>query len=42
MFIKKLDASREEDRKLVEAYWLNLEEGKIVDGLPVAYVETFK
>jgi len=42
MFINKLDASKEEDRKKVENYWLNLDEGQMVDGLPVAYVETFK
>lgn len=42
MFINKLDASKEEDRKKVDEYWLNLEEGQMVDGLPVAYVETFK
>lgn len=42
MFINKLDASKEEDRKKVENYWLNLEDGQMVDGLPVAYVETFK
>jgi len=42
MFINKLDSSKEEDRKKVESYWLNLEEGQMVDGLPVAYVETFK
>ena len=42
MFIKKLDASKEEDRKTVENYWLNLEEGQVVEGTPVAYVESFK
>jgi hypothetical protein len=42
MFINKLDSSKEEDRKKVENYWLNLDEGQMVDGLPVAYVETFK
>jgi len=42
MFINRLDASKEEDRKKVENYWLNLEVGEMVDGLPVAYVETFK
>lgn len=42
MFINRLDASKEEDRKKVENYWLNLEEGQMVDGLAVAYVETFK
>lgn len=42
MFVNKLDNSKEEDRKKIENYWLNLEEGQMVDGLPVAYVETFK
>ena len=42
MFIDKLDSTKPEDRALIENYWLNLEEGQIVDGMPVAYVETFK
>jgi len=42
MFINRLDASKEQDRKKVENYWLNLEQGETVDGLAVAYVETFK
>lgn len=42
MFINKLDTTKESDRKLIEEYWLNLEEGQMVDGMPVAYVETFK
>jgi len=42
MFIDKLDSNKPEDRKLIEEYWLNLEEGQMVDGMPVAYVETFK
>ena len=42
MIIKKLDTTSADDRKLIENYWLNLEEGNMVDGLPVAYVETFK
>ena len=42
MFIDKLDSAKPEDRKLIEEYWLNLEEGQMVDGMPVAYVETFK
>lgn len=42
MFIDRLDSSKPEDRKLIEEYWLNLEEGQNVDGMPVAYVETFK
>jgi len=42
MQLKKLDHTKEEDRKLVEAYWLNIAEGSIVDGSPVAYAETFK
>jgi elongation factor 1-gamma len=42
MTIKKLDPSNEADRKLVEDYWLNINEGAIVDGLPVAEVVHFK
>lgn len=42
MFIDRLDTSKPEDRKFIEEYWLNLNEGDIVDGMPVAYVETFK
>lgn len=42
MQLKKLDATKEEDKKLVESFWLNTKEGAIVDGLPVAYAETFK
>jgi len=42
MFIDRLDTTKPEDRKLIEEYWLNLEEGQMVDGMPVAYVETFK
>ena len=42
MTIKKLDHTKEEDKKLVESFWLNINEGAIVDGLPVAYAETFK
>ena len=40
--MRKLNTANEIHRKLIENYWLNLEEGNIVDGLPVAYVETFK
>ena len=36
MQLKKLDHTKEEDRKLVEAYWLNIAEGSIVDGIGVA------
>jgi len=42
MFIDRLDSAKPEDKKLIEEYWLNLEEGQMVDGMPVAYVETFK
>jgi hypothetical protein len=42
MTIKKLDASNEADRKLVEDYWLSLTPGQVVDGLPVAEVVHFK
>jgi hypothetical protein len=42
MQIRKLDSTKEEDRKLVESFWLNINEGAVVDGLPVAYAETFK
>jgi hypothetical protein len=40
--MRKLDLTKEEDRNLVEAYWLNIAEGSIVEGLPVAQAETFK
>lgn len=42
MKLRKLDAAKEEDRKLVEKFWLTTKPGEIVDGLPVAYAETFK
>jgi hypothetical protein len=42
MILKRLDHTKEEDRKLLESYWLNIKEGDIVDGSPVAYAETFK
>lgn len=42
MTIKKLDPKSESDRKLVEDYWLNLEEGQVVDGMPVVDVVSFK
>jgi hypothetical protein len=38
--IKKLDFVK--DRATIEAYWLNLNEGDVVDGKPVAHVQTFK
>jgi elongation factor 1-gamma len=38
MTIKKLDPTQENDRKLIEEYWLKTEEGQVVDGLPVANV----
>jgi hypothetical protein len=42
MILRKLDLTKEEDRNLVESYWLNIAEGSMVDGSPVAYAETFK
>lgn len=42
MQITKLDHNKEEDRKLLESYWLHIDDGEIVDGLPVAYAETYK
>ena len=42
MTVKKLDASNESDRNLVNDYWLNLEPGQVVDGMPVAEVVYFK
>jgi len=38
MTVKKLDPHQESDRKLIEEYWLNINEGAVVDGLPVANV----
>jgi len=38
MTVKKLDPTQENDRKFIESYWLNLNEGDIVDGLPVVNV----
>lgn len=40
--IKKLDHTNENDKKLVESYWLNLNSGTVVDGLPVAETVYFK
>ena len=41
--IKRLDPfNNVEDKKLIENYWLNLEPGKVVDGLPVVDVVYFK
>jgi elongation factor 1-gamma len=42
MMLRKLDASNEEDRKLVEEYWLNTDAEQTVEGIPVGYVETFR
>jgi hypothetical protein len=42
MQIRKLDSTKEADRQLVENFWLNINEGVVVDGLPVGYAETFK
>jgi len=38
MTIKKLDPTQENDRKFIESYWLNINEGDIVDGMPVVNV----
>jgi len=39
----RLDPSKEEDRKLIEEYWLNLNEGDTVEGLKAAAkTDTFK
>ena len=35
----KLDHTKEEDRKLVEDYWVNLDEGIVVDGSPIYNVQ---
>jgi elongation factor 1-gamma len=42
MTIKKLDSNNEADRNLLNEYWLNLEPGQIVEGLPVAETVYFK
>jgi len=42
MKVRRLDHTKEEDRKLVEAYWLKLKEGDEVDGMPVAEVTQFR
>jgi len=34
--IKRLDPSKENDRKTIEDYWLNIQPGQVVDGMPVA------
>jgi len=39
---KELDPRKEEDRKVIENYWLNLNAGEVVEGIPAAEVETFK
>jgi len=39
---KELDPRKEEDRKVIEAYWLNLNAGDVVEGIQAAEVETFK
>jgi len=38
MTVKKLDPTQESDRKVIEDYWLHIDEGNVVDGLPVANV----
>jgi hypothetical protein len=42
MTIKKLDPTSESERNLVTDYWLNIEPGQVVDGMPVADVIHFK
>ena len=42
MELRELDSTKEEDRKTVESFWLHINEGDIVEGLPVAQAETFK
>jgi len=42
MTVRKLDSKNEADRKLVENYWLDTEEGKMVDGMPVADVTLYR
>jgi len=42
MTIKRLDPTKEEDRKLIEDYWLHIKTGDFVDGLKVAEVVHFK
>jgi len=42
MTVKQLDPKSENDRKLIESYWLNLNAGDLVDGMPVAEVVYFK
>lgn len=37
-----LNPAIEEDRKIIDSYWLSLKAGETVQGLPVAKVETFK
>lgn len=39
---KKLDPSKEEDKKFIEEYWLNINTDDVVDGLKVAQVEYFR
>ena len=40
--ITKLDHTKEEDRKVLEEYWTNLEEGQLVEGVPVFEAKYFK
>lgn len=42
MTIRKLDHTKPEDKTLIEEYWLNVEPGQVVDGMPVAEVVYFK
>lgn len=38
----RLDATKAEDRKVVEEYWTNLSEGDVVEGLKVKDAKYFK
>jgi len=42
MTIKKLDPTQEATKKFIEDYWLHIEPGNVVDGMPVAEVVYFK
>lgn len=39
---EKLDSTKEEHRLIVQDYWTNLEEGKVVQGLTAQNVKYFK
>jgi len=38
----KLDHTKEADRKKVEAFWSHLQEGQVVDSLPIQVAQYFK